>query len=131
MFDGGLELTDLEGEIVGSADLVAERFAAEEGGAMRLLELAFVGVFRRMFVVGKVVAADEEVERFLQLAREVVFHLRVAAARLIGGALLRLGAVDLAGEVDHGVARGDLRAQHVAHCPVVRRKISLLDRHTA
>jgi len=73
------------------------------------------------------VAGQEDINGLAQLDGNVVFELRVAPPRVAVGPLLRLSAVALAGDVDHGVARADPLAELVDQVAVIEREVVLLD----
>jgi hypothetical protein len=74
------------------------------------------------------VVREEDIDRFLHLAGDVEFHLRVRAARHGGGAQVRLGPKAEANHVNHGIAVAEPAAEHLLDGAIVGRESRLVVR---
>lgn len=139
-----LQGEDAYAQLVRGAGRFAQAGAAEDVGAMLALERGFVlwlgrhgmavgvggDVIREGVRTNEGINAETGVAALLmELAAEVVFHLRVAAARRAGrqGGRVRFRSVAHPGDVDEGLAVLDLAAEHALDGAPVGREVGLLD----
>ena len=130
-FNPCLQGVDAQGKFIAGADRRVDVIAFLQAGAVLLLEGLAFRVLGRMLIVRKAGAANKDVDGFAELRGEFIFELGVAAPGFAGIARTRFRAVNLARNMDDGVAGGDLHAEHLPHRARIGREVGLLDRHAA